>query len=62
VGGEARVDIEGLAASYGSVKAVSGISMSVRQGELVALLGPNGAGKSTTIACLLGLHHADQGR
>jgi ABC-2 type transport system ATP-binding protein len=61
VAGEAMVDIEGLAASYGSVQAVSGISMSVRQGELVALLGPNGAGKSTTIACLLGLHHADHG-
>jgi ABC-2 type transport system ATP-binding protein len=58
----AIVEVDGLAASYGDVQAVADVSMSVREGELVALLGPNGAGKSTTIACLLGLHKPDRGR
>jgi ABC-2 type transport system ATP-binding protein len=57
----AIVEVGGLVASYGDVQAVTDVSMSVRQGELVALLGPNGAGKSTAIACLLGLHRPDRG-
>jgi ABC-2 type transport system ATP-binding protein len=41
--------------SYGAVRAVDGLNLSIAEGETVALLGPNGAGKSTTIALLLGL-------
>src|SRR5690349_2143202 len=41
--------------SYGSKMAVSGLSLSIRPGELFALLGPNGAGKTTTIKMLVGL-------
>ena len=41
--------------SYGKVKAVDGISLTVPEGEFFGLLGPNGAGKSTMINMLAGL-------
>ena len=47
--------------SYGKVRALDGVDLSVRGGELLALLGPNGAGKSTAIGLLLGLIRADAG-
>lgn len=43
------VEARGLAKSYGSFRAVDGISFDVREGECFGMLGPNGAGKSTTI-------------
>src|SRR5262249_5937739 len=55
------IEIAGLVKSYGAVKAVRGIDVSVDAGETVALLGPNGAGKSTTIDLLLGLLQPDGG-
>jgi ABC-2 type transport system ATP-binding protein len=51
----AAVRIAGLRKSYGSVRAVDGIEVTIAPGEVVALLGPNGAGKSTTVDMLLGL-------
>jgi ABC-2 type transport system ATP-binding protein len=47
--------------SYGAVKALDGVDLDVRPGELLALLGPNGAGKSTAISLLLGLAEPDAG-
>ncbi len=55
------IEISGLVKSYGAVRAVRGIDVSVGRGETVALLGPNGAGKSTTIDILLGLLDPDAG-
>jgi branched-chain amino acid transport system permease protein len=46
------VDVEGLSKHFGSLKVLSNISFSARQGELVSLVGPNGAGKTTLIRCL----------
>ncbi|WUH37421.1 ABC transporter ATP-binding protein [Streptomyces sp. NBC_00444] len=46
---------------YGTVRAVDGLSLTLRPGETVALLGPNGAGKSTTLDLLLGLKQPDSG-
>lgn len=51
----ACVQTENLAKCYGSIVAVSGLTMSVREGEVFGLLGPNGAGKSTTLYALCGL-------
>ena len=48
--------------SYGAVKALDGVDLDVRPGELLALLGPNGAGKSTAIGLLLGLAEPDAGQ
>jgi branched-chain amino acid transport system ATP-binding protein len=47
--------IEGIAAGYGAVRALDGVSISVRSGETVALLGTNGNGKTTLMRCVLGL-------
>jgi len=46
--------------SFGAVRAVAGLSLTVPRGQTVALLGPNGAGKSTTIGMLLGLIPPDR--
>lgn len=49
------LELESLKVSYGGIEAVSDLSMSIGQGELVALIGANGAGKSTTLRALCGL-------
>ncbi|HLI18446.1 MAG TPA: ABC transporter ATP-binding protein [Rhodanobacteraceae bacterium] len=47
--------LRGVTRRYGTVVALDGIDLEVRQGELLSLLGPNGAGKTTAISLLLGL-------
>jgi branched-chain amino acid transport system ATP-binding protein len=54
--------LEGVETWYGAIQAIKGISLDVRQGEIVALLGANGAGKSTTIKTITGLLKAAKGR
>ncbi|MBT0994765.1 ABC transporter ATP-binding protein [Cellulomonas sp. DKR-3] len=55
------IDLRGLHKSFGPVRAVAGLDLAVRPGEVVAFLGPNGAGKTTTIDMLLGLAEPDSG-
>jgi ABC-2 type transport system ATP-binding protein len=52
---ENALEVKDLRKNFGELKAVQGISLSVKQGEIFSLLGPNGAGKSTTISMLSGL-------
>ena len=54
--------IHELEARYGSVAAVRGVSLEVREGEVVCLIGPNGAGKTTTLLTIAGLHRPAGGR
>jgi ABC-2 type transport system ATP-binding protein len=49
------VVVEGLARSFGSTRAVDGISFRVEEGAMFGLIGPDGAGKTTTLRCILGL-------
>jgi len=56
------IEVDGLAKSYGPVKALKGISFSVGEGEVLGFLGPNGAGKSTTLRILAGFMPGDSGR
>lgn len=56
------IEIENLTKSFGEVKAVNGISLKVKKGELFAFLGVNGAGKSTTIDIMCGLLARDGGK
>jgi branched-chain amino acid transport system ATP-binding protein len=58
----ALLELENLEASYGAVRAVRGISLSVEEGAIVALLGANGAGKSTTLKTICGAVHPNTGR
>jgi branched-chain amino acid transport system ATP-binding protein len=53
--------VKDLVVSYGAVKALHGISLEVRQGEVVTLIGCNGAGKSTTLRAISGLIRARSG-
>jgi ABC-2 type transport system ATP-binding protein len=55
------VSITGLVKTFGRVRALDGLDLEVRDGEVLGFLGPNGAGKSTTLRILLGLLRADAG-
>jgi branched-chain amino acid transport system ATP-binding protein len=54
--------LDNLQVAYGHVRALGGISIEVRDGELVALLGANGAGKSTTLMAISGIVRPQAGR
>jgi ABC-2 type transport system ATP-binding protein len=55
------ISISGLVKTFGPTRALDGLDLSVRTGEVHGFLGPNGAGKTTTIRVLLGLLRADAG-
>jgi ABC-2 type transport system ATP-binding protein len=55
------ISISGLVKTFGPTRALDGLEMTVRTGEVHGFLGPNGAGKTTTIRILLGLLRADAG-
>lgn len=58
---DAIIQVNNLTKSFGSKKAVDGLSFEVHRGEVFGLLGHNGAGKSTTIDLMLGLKTPDEG-
>ena len=55
------IDVVDLRKRYGRVHALSGLTMTVRRGEIFGFLGPNGAGKTTTVKLLLGLARPSSG-
>src|SRR5690349_11107803 len=57
----AAISISGLETSFGRFRALDGLDLEVREGEVHGFLGPNGAGKSTTLRVLMGLLRADAG-
>jgi ABC-2 type transport system ATP-binding protein len=58
----ALIEAHGLTKSFGSLKAVDGISLDVPRGQVLGFLGPNGAGKSTTMRLITGFLEPDAGR
>jgi branched-chain amino acid transport system ATP-binding protein len=57
-----ELTVSGIDASYGAVRALQGVSMSVKDGETVALLGTNGNGKSTLMKCVMGIVRPSAGK
>lgn len=67
-GGQAAINrdevvlrVHEISKSFGAVRALDGVSFSLRRGEVLGLLGDNGAGKSTLVKCLSGLYAPDSG-
>jgi branched-chain amino acid transport system ATP-binding protein len=58
---ELLLELKGVETYYGSIQALKGISIDVREGEIVTLIGANGAGKSTTLRSINGLNHPRKG-
>ena len=58
----AILQVENVDTYYGNIRALKGISIEVRQGEIVTLLGANGAGKTTTLRSINGLNRARRGK
>ena len=52
---------ENIMKMYGSRKVVKGISLQVKQGEIIGLLGPNGAGKTTSFYMIVGMIKPNEG-
>jgi branched-chain amino acid transport system ATP-binding protein len=61
-GAKVLLELEDVHTYYGAIHALKGISLEVREGEIVTLIGSNGAGKSTTLRSINGLNHPKQGR
>jgi branched-chain amino acid transport system ATP-binding protein len=59
---EVQLRIEGLHISFGGVKALRGVSLEVKKGEIFSVIGPNGAGKTVLLNCINGLYHPQEGR
>jgi len=55
------IETKDLRKRFGTVRAVDGVSLQVRRGEVFGFLGPNGSGKTTTIGMILGLIHPTAG-
>jgi branched-chain amino acid transport system ATP-binding protein len=58
----ALLELSDVSVHYGRIKAVSGISISVEEGEIVTLIGANGAGKTTTMRAISGIRQLSSGR
>ena len=54
--------LDGVHTYYGAIHALQGVTLEVREGEIVTLLGANGAGKSTTLRSINGLNRPRQGQ
>ena len=59
--GETLIEMVDVGKSYGAIRALRGVNMKVRAGEVTCVLGDNGAGKSTLIKIISGLHPHNEG-
>ena len=60
--GEVQLRVENVAKHFGGVTAVDGVSLEVRQGEILSVIGPNGAGKTSLLNMVSGFYRPDRGR
>ena len=55
------IELDDIHLSFAGVKAIDGVSFSVRNGEIFAVIGPNGAGKTSIFNCISGVYHPQEG-
>jgi len=58
----ALLELKGVTRTFGGLKAVSDVTLSIARGEILGLIGPNGAGKTTLVNVVTGVHSATSGR
>jgi len=56
------LSVDGLYMTFGGVRALQGVSLEVKRGEICSVIGPNGAGKTVLLNCINGLYRPQQGR
>ncbi|WP_041657891.1 ABC transporter ATP-binding protein [Marinithermus hydrothermalis] len=56
-----QLQVKDVTLTFGGLNALSGVTLSVNQGELVSVIGPNGAGKSSLLNCISGFYHPTRG-
>ena len=61
-GGEPLLSVQGISVAFGAVQALTGVSLDIARGEIVAIIGPNGAGKTTLLNVISGFYHPYEGR
>jgi branched-chain amino acid transport system ATP-binding protein len=62
VAAEIQLRVQDLHMSFGGVKALRGVGLEVRKGEIFSIIGPNGAGKTVLLNCINGLYHPQEGK
>src|SRR4030042_6939652 len=62
VAAEIQLRVQDLHMSFGGVKALRGVDLEVRKGEIFSIIGPNGAGKTVLLNCINGLYHPQEGK
>ena len=58
---EAALSARGIGKSFGGLRAVQGVTLEARSGQILSVIGPNGAGKTTLFNCLSGIYRPDEG-
>jgi branched-chain amino acid transport system ATP-binding protein len=59
---EYQLRVEDIHLSFGGLKALNGVSVGVKEGEIFSIIGPNGAGKTCLLNCINRFYHPEQGR
>ena len=59
---EVIIQIDNVSKSFGKIKALQGVSTTVKRGEVLVIIGPSGSGKSTLLRCINMLEHPDNGQ
>jgi len=61
-GASPKLEVQDIYISFGGLRALQGVSLDVKEGEILAIIGPNGAGKTTLLNAISGVYHPSQGR